>query len=53
MIAEVDDAQIRKLLSEAGQAGDLAMCRICERALDDDEAARRVCADIISQVDRS
>lgn len=42
------DEQIDRLHTEAGNAGDERMARICERALDGDEAAKRECARVIA-----
>lgn len=43
----LDAKQISKLQSEAGEAGDLAMVEICDRALAGDAAAISECARVI------
>jgi hypothetical protein len=44
----IDDTQIEQLRDAAGQAGDLDLVKVCDRALDDgDEDARRRCAEVI------
>ena len=45
--AEITDAQIEALRTEAGGAGDSAQVDICNRALEGDEAARTECARVI------
>lgn len=43
--------QIRQLRTEAGQAGDLSQVALCDKALAGDEAARRECAEVISDAE--
>lgn len=44
----ITDEQIEALETEAGQAGDLEQVAICRRALDGDDDARRICADVVT-----
>ena len=44
----ISDKQIEALKNEAAVAGDLAMVRTCDRALDGDESALRDCARVIA-----
>lgn len=46
--AEITDAQIEALRTEAGGAGDSAQVAICDRALQGDESARAECARVIA-----
>ena len=41
----VTDRDIQALSTEAGEAGDLEQVALCDRALDGDEYARRICED--------
>jgi hypothetical protein len=43
----ITDDQIRALMDEAGQAGDMTMAGVCLRALTGDTAARRRCEQVI------
>lgn len=47
-LATLTDSQIESLRDTAGQAGDLLQVDYCDRALDGDAAARRVCAEAIA-----
>jgi len=47
MSITITDDDIEALYGEAGQAGDLEMAAICQRALDGDEAARGECERVI------
>ena len=46
---EISEETIEQLKSEAGAAGDLEMVRICDQALNEDEAAAEECARVIAQ----
>lgn len=46
--ASISDEQIEALRRDAGEAGDLEMVAICDRALEGDEAAQARCAEAIS-----
>jgi len=45
---EINDKQIRQLRDEAGIAGDWEQIKVCNRALEGDEAARAECARVIA-----
>jgi hypothetical protein len=47
----VTDEQIAALRDEAGQAGDLDMVAICERALAGDDPARAECGRVIAEAE--
>ena len=45
---DITNEQIKTLRQEAAQAGDDAQVAICDRALDGDEQALAVCAEVIA-----
>lgn len=45
----MDSTRIRELRTEAGQAGDMEMVAICDRALDGDEEAIAECARVMAE----
>ena len=47
-MATITDTQIRELSTESGNAGDLEMVEICDRALAGDDLARAECERVIA-----